>query len=98
MSASTVAFVGRRDQRVLVASSCIDFREHVVRTLALASCTAHEAVGGADALLKLHQNEYDALLLDPGLQDLEVNELIATVRARYPGLNVVLLAREDLHE
>lgn len=98
MSASSVAFVGRRDQRVLVASSCVDFREHVVRTLAVASCTADEAAGGADALLKLHQNEYDALLLDPGLQDLEVNELIATVRARYPELNVVLLEREDLSE
>lgn len=98
MSASSVAFVGRRDQRVLVASSCVDFREHVVRTLALASCTAHEAAGGADALLKLHQSEYDALLLDPYLQDLEVNELIATVRARYPELNVVLLERQDLNE
>lgn len=98
MSASTVAFVGRRDQRVLVASSRGDFREHVVRTLALASCTADEAAGGADALLKLHQSEYNALLLDPYLQDLEVNELIATVRARYPALNVVLLEREEPEE
>jgi DNA-binding NtrC family response regulator len=98
MSASGVAFAGRRDRRVLVASSRVEFREHLVGTLRLASCTADEAAGGADALLKLHQSEYDALLLDPCLQDLDVGELIATVRARYPELNVVLLEREDVDE
>lgn len=48
-------------------------------------------MGGADALLKLAEGNFGTLLLDPWLEDLEVGELLATVRARHPAVHVVVL-------
>jgi transcriptional regulator with GAF, ATPase, and Fis domain len=47
-----------------------------------------EALGGADALGKLETSECRMLLLDSHLPDLDIDELLALVHHRYPGVDV----------
>lgn len=95
MSAASPAPASRSAGRVLVASSRPDFRSHVLKSLSPATCGAEEAAGGADALLKLGEQDFRTLLLDPRLDDLDVNELMETIHSRHPAVNVVVLDRES---
>jgi DNA-binding NtrC family response regulator len=94
MSVASLAIAGRMGNRVLVASPRADFRKHVLKTLTPVECATEEAAGGADALLKLGEQEFRTLLLDPFLDDLDVSELVATIRSQHPAVNVVMLDRE----
>lgn len=98
MSAARPAVASGTYTKVLVASPRADFRKSVLASLPQAECAAEEAAGGADALLKLGEREFRMLLLDPRLEDLDVNELVETIRARHPAVNVVVLDREVAHE
>jgi transcriptional regulator with GAF, ATPase, and Fis domain len=71
-----------------------ELREQVRKGLGPDSLTAIEVTGGADALLKLRESEFHTLLLDPNVEDLEIQELVATLHARYPEMNVVILDQE----
>jgi DNA-binding NtrC family response regulator len=51
----------------------------------------HHALGGADALVKLEQGEWQVLFLDRRLPDLDSDELIAIIQRRFPGTQEVLL-------
>src|ERR1700690_2327413 len=77
--------------RVLVASSHSEFRRKVLESLGLAVPETAEASGGADALLKLEENDFRTLLIDSHLEDLNADELVSTIRGRFPLLKVVLL-------
>lgn len=94
MSAASRAVASRNGKNVLVASPQAEFRRRVLKSLSPAAGAAEEATGGADALLKLGEQEFRTLLLDPRLDDLDVNELVATIRAQHPAVNVVVLDRE----
>ncbi|MGH9685710.1 MAG: sigma 54-interacting transcriptional regulator [Candidatus Acidiferrales bacterium] len=98
MSAASPAVASRSASRVLVASPRAEFRRHVLKSLPPAACGAEEAAGGADALLKLGERDFRTLLLDPRLDDLDVNELVDTIRSRHPAVNVVVLDRESPNE
>lgn len=98
MSAASPAVASGSCKRVLVASSRADFRRTVLASLPSAECAAEEAGGGADALLKLGERDFRTLLLDPRLEDLDVNELVETIRARHPAVNVVVLEGKVAHE
>jgi transcriptional regulator with GAF, ATPase, and Fis domain len=98
MSAASPAVIDRSGRKVLVASPRADFRRQVLKSIAPAAPPAEEAAGGADALLKLGENEFGTLLLDPRLDDLDVEELVATIRTRHPAVNVVVLDRESPSE
>jgi transcriptional regulator with GAF, ATPase, and Fis domain len=50
-----------------------------------------EAVGGADALVKLEAKNSQVLLLDHWLADLDVLELVGIVRERYPSISVYVV-------
>jgi DNA-binding NtrC family response regulator len=50
-----------------------------------------EAAGGADALLKLENADFRTLMIDPQLDDLDFDELLALIHVRYPGLRVIVL-------
>src|SRR5215469_11030097 len=50
-----------------------------------------EAVGGADALAKLEQNDCHVLLLDQSLPDLDVTEIVGLVREQYPDVAVYVV-------
>ncbi len=69
---------------VLVASSDTSFRQRVKDVLEGLRWRVEQATGGAEALLYLHGNECAAMIVDSWLPDLEVNELIAECRRRYP--------------
>lgn len=81
------------DGRILVASPRAELRRQILKTLSSPAGQTAEAAGGADALMKLEKSDFRTLLLDPRLEDLDVDELVATIRARYPELNVVMLER-----
>jgi DNA-binding NtrC family response regulator len=49
------------------------------------------ALGGAEALAKLEQGDWQILFLDRRLPDLASEELMAIVQRRFPGIQVVLL-------
>jgi transcriptional regulator with GAF, ATPase, and Fis domain len=97
MSAASPAVANGIYKKVLVASPREDFRKSVLASLPPAQCAA-EAAGGADALLKLGEQDFRTLLLDPRLEDLDVSELVEMIRARHPAVNVVVLERESTPE
>jgi len=76
---------------VLVASADAVLRERIVSTLNTNRWPVLSANGGADALGKLEASECDVLLLDRRLPDLNADELVATVRAQFPGVEVLEL-------
>jgi DNA-binding NtrC family response regulator len=89
--------------KILVASPCVQERAQLLRKLAAQNRPVAEAQGGADALLKLAESDFRALVLDPRIEDLDIEELIATIRARHPHLDVVLMepgerAEEGVHD
>ncbi|HXJ96211.1 MAG TPA: sigma-54 dependent transcriptional regulator [Terriglobia bacterium] len=75
----------------LVASPNSDFRRHMAEALQASSWPVEEAVGGAEALAKLEQNDCHVLLLDQSLPDLDVTEIVGLVREQYPDLAVYVV-------
>jgi DNA-binding NtrC family response regulator len=94
MSATAPTLVIKGDGKVLVVSPHAELRGKILESLGPESLPATEARGGAEALLKLRESDFRTLLLDPNIEDLNVEELIATIRARYPKLTVVVLDQE----
>ena len=79
------------DPAVIVASSNPGLRKQIVQNLLLSRISAAEALGGADALGKLESSECQLLLLDRKLPDLDADELLQIIHARFPGIDVLLL-------
>ncbi|HTZ95480.1 MAG TPA: sigma-54 dependent transcriptional regulator [Terriglobales bacterium] len=50
-----------------------------------------EVNGGADALIELERGRWRMLFVDRRLPDLDADELIQIIKARFPGIEVVLL-------
>jgi DNA-binding NtrC family response regulator len=80
---------------VLVASPSTVLREQVRRTLQQDRGPIHEVQGGADALVKLESGHWQLLFLDRRLHDLDVEELMAIIKLRFPGIEVVLLDSDN---
>ncbi|HVB88430.1 MAG TPA: sigma-54 dependent transcriptional regulator [Candidatus Dormibacteraeota bacterium] len=95
MSAASPAIADAVLGKILIASPRAEFRRHIRKSIPPAEIAAEEAAGGADALLKLSEKEFGTLLLDPRLDDLDVDELVATIRVRHPAVNVVMLDRDS---
>ncbi|MBI1749390.1 MAG: sigma-54-dependent Fis family transcriptional regulator [Acidobacteria bacterium] len=79
---------------ILVASSNLEFRNHVLETLHLKSWLAVEASSGADALAKAEAGRFEALLLDRWLPDLEFKEVAAILQIRNPKVEVLMMDSE----
>jgi DNA-binding NtrC family response regulator len=77
-----------------VASANEAFRKRILRRLDARSWTVEEAMGGAEALLRVEDGTFRALLLDRWLPDLDVQELVDTIRARHPQVQVLVLSSE----
>jgi len=91
MAAATAILTRNVTGKTLVASSHAESRIRVRQTLGSSGREVEEATGGADALIKLETGEFRALYLDPQIEDLDVEELVATIQVRFPGLSVVIL-------
>lgn len=75
----------------LIASSNSALREQVLQRLNGRCRPVQQALGGADALIKLENGNWQVLFLDRRLPDLDAEELIAIIERRFPGTQVVLL-------
>jgi DNA-binding NtrC family response regulator len=92
MSAMTpFAIVTRAAGGALIASPSIALREHVLHTLDGRWRPVQHAAGGAEALAKLGEGNWQVLFLDRRLPDLDSEELMAIVQRRFPALQVVAL-------
>jgi len=85
------AILGPPAGGVLVASSNTSLREQVVQSLPNRIWPVQEALGGADALVKLESGDWQVLFLDRRLPDLDAEELIQIIQRRFPGIQVVML-------
>ncbi len=75
----------------LIASPSSALREQVLHSLNGRWRPVQNALGGAEALVKLEEGNWQVLFLDRRLPDLDSEELIAIIRQRFPGIQVVLL-------
>jgi len=75
----------------LIASPSSALREQVLHSLNGRWRPVQNAMGGAEALVKLEEGNWQVLFLDRRLPDLDSEELIAIIRQRFPGIQVVLL-------
>jgi DNA-binding NtrC family response regulator len=75
----------------VIASPSSAFREQVVDRLHGRCRPLQQVLGGADALAKLENGDWQLLFLDRRVSDLETGELIAIIQKRFPGIQVVLL-------
>jgi DNA-binding NtrC family response regulator len=75
----------------LIASPNSALREQVLQRLNGRCGPVQQAHGGADALVQLEKGNWQVLYLDRRLPDLDVEELIATIQRRFPGIQVVML-------
>ena len=91
MTTSGLNAVRKTHLSTLVASSDSLLRKQVLQQLAMSNCCVEEASGGAEALALLEEGNCRTLLLDPSLPDLEVEELVATIRARHPQVEILVL-------
>lgn len=98
MSAATQILTKELKGKVLVASPYAPLREQMLRKLAVPNTSVSEALGGADALLKLEESDFGTLLLDSRIEDLDVEELMATLRGRYPNLDIVLIESDAVRD
>jgi len=79
------------DPAVIVASADASVRQKILRELLDSRIPASEALGGADAIGKLEDSECQLLFLDRKLPDLDAEELLRTIHARFPGIDVLML-------
>jgi len=79
------------DPAVIVASANAAVRQQLLHKFNSSQIKAAEAFGGADAIGKLEATECRLLLLDGKLPDLAAEEVLQTINARFPGIDVLLL-------
>ena len=75
----------------LIASPSGALRAQVMHRLNGRCRPVQQVLGGADALAKLENGDWQVLFLDRRLPDLDAEELLATIEKRFPGIQVVLL-------
>jgi len=80
---------------ILVVSPCEVFRKRILKNLPESSLPPTELSGGAAALIHLEGNPVGTLFLDREIEDLDVDELAATIQSRHPHINLVIVHREE---
>jgi DNA-binding NtrC family response regulator len=89
--AMTFPIIARATGGALIASPSRALREQVFNSLNGRWRPVQHALGGAEALVKLEQGDWQVLFLDRRLQDLNSEELMAIIARRFPGIQVVLV-------
>jgi DNA-binding NtrC family response regulator len=87
----TFPIVPRVAGGALIASPSRALREQVLHSLNGRWRPVQHALGGAEALAKLGEGDWQVLFLDRRLEDLNSEELMAIVERRFPGIQVVLV-------
>jgi DNA-binding NtrC family response regulator len=94
MSASDCGVVCGARSAAIVASANKEFRKRILRRLGARRWTVEEATGGAEALSRVEDGAFRALLLDRWLPDLDVQELVNIIKVRHPHVQVLVLGSE----
>jgi len=79
----------------LIASPSTLLREQVVSRLNGRCRPVQQAIGGAEALVKLEKGNCQVLFIDRRLPDLNAEELTAIIRQRFPAIQVVMLDSDN---
>ena len=82
----------------IIASPDAPFRQRLLQQLAARNCFAEEVCGGAEALALIEEGVCRTLLLDQTLPDLDAQELVAIIHARYPQVEVHMLDSRQREE
>lgn len=85
-----------RDARVLIASSNEAFRKLWLVNPDYNEMEVVEAAGGADALARLDAEQWQEVLLDRRLHDLDVREVVHIIRTRHPHVTVRVVDSDPL--
>jgi DNA-binding NtrC family response regulator len=91
MCAVTTFPLGAGNGGALIASPSRTLREQVLHRLDGRWRPVQQVAGGAEALVKLEEGEWEVLFLDRRLLDLDSAELAAMVQRRFPAIQMVLL-------
>jgi DNA-binding NtrC family response regulator len=75
----------------LIATPSGALREQVLRSLDGRWRPVDQVTGGAEALAKLEQGDWQVLFLDRRIPDLASEELAAIIQKKFPGIQLVLL-------
>ena len=78
-----------------MASPSSVVRQRVLDSLNPRARRVEHASGGAEALLHLEKGPWQKLFLDRRLPDLDAEELLQTVRQRYPSVEVVFVGNDN---
>ena len=81
----------RSSRHILIASGNPGFQAKMARLLGTAPWKVSEAVGGAEALVRLEETDAGILLLDRHIHDLDYSELMSLIPSQYPDVEVALL-------
>jgi len=88
---TTFPAIARVAGGAMIASASSAFRDQVLHSLNGRCRPVQQALGGAEALVKLEKGDWQVLFLDRRVPDLETDELVAIIERRFPGIQVVLL-------
>jgi DNA-binding NtrC family response regulator len=88
---TTFPIIPRAPGGVLIASPSRAVREQTLDRLNGRWEPVEQALGGAEALMKLEKGNWQMVLLDRRLPDLDSRELMVTIERRFPEIQVVLL-------
>jgi len=80
---------------ILVASPSGELRRSLLSRVRSEHWQLAEAVSGAHALEQLESAEFELLLLDPALPDLDAAEFQELAQAQFPHLQILLLDRQS---
>ena len=91
MSATTTLSFIAGNGGALIASPNSVFRERIRQSLDGRWRPVQHVTGGAEALVKLEEGNWQVLFLDRRIPDLDCEELVAIIQRRFPGIQTVLL-------
>lgn len=94
MSTAAALSVCEMGAGVLIVSPNGDVRSNITSRVNSDRWRLREAISGAHALDQLESENFELLLLDPILPDLNAKEFQSLVRAQYPHIQVLLLDQQ----
>lgn len=94
MSAGAALAVCEAGAGVLIVSPSGDVRNNITTRVKSDRWRLREAVSGAHALDQLESDDFELLLLDPALPDLNAREFESLVRAQFPHIQVLVLDQQ----
>jgi len=94
MSTAAALSVCEAGAGVLIVSPNGELRSNLTARVKSDRWRLREAVSGAHALDQLESDDFELLLLDPALPDLNAREFESLVRAQFPHIQVLVLDQQ----